>query len=154
MSEKSILLEHLKKLHEAKAWHGPSTREILDSITPSQAAARPMKGHSIWELVLHIAAWENMFCRKLHGSSEVQPAEGDFPPVKEATPENWSEAIRTLETAHKQLMETVAQMEESRLAETVVGKDYSIRFMLVGLIEHHVYHAGQISMLKKWVQAS
>jgi hypothetical protein len=40
-------------------------------------------------------------------------------------------------------------MEESRLNEPVPGKDYDLRFMLTGAVQHAAYHGGQIALLKK-----
>ncbi len=150
MAEKANIIENLKKLQEGNAWHGPSLREILKTVTADQAAARPLPGfHNIWELVLHISAWEEAFTRRLEGHPTDQPDEGDFPPVTETTPEAWAQTVKYLETAHHRLIKTVSELSDSRLQDTVVGKDYSVRFMLVGIIQHHVYHAGQIALLKK-----
>jgi hypothetical protein len=40
-------------------------------------------------------------------------------------------------------------MPDSRLTERVPGKDYDIYFMLHGAVQHALYHAGQIALLKK-----
>jgi hypothetical protein len=40
-------------------------------------------------------------------------------------------------------------MPESRLAEQVPGKDYDFYHMLHGAVQHALYHAGQIALLKK-----
>ena len=54
----------LKRAFEGGAWHGPSLRELLADVSAEQAAARPLPGaHSMWEIVLHIAAWQDFVTR-------------------------------------------------------------------------------------------
>lgn len=154
MSEKANIIENLKKLQDGNAWHGPSLREILATVTADRATARPLPGsHTIWELVLHISAWEEAFTRRLEGKRTDQPDEGDFPPVAEETPEAWAKTVEYLETTHQRLIKTISELPDSRLQDTVPGKDYSVRFMLVGIIQHHVYHSGQIAFLKKLAES-
>ncbi|PYS87293.1 MAG: DinB family protein, partial [Acidobacteria bacterium] len=68
MTEIERILDQLKRAYEGNAWHGPSVREVLAGITAEQAHARPLpNAHSIWELVHHIAVWENVGRRRLTG---------------------------------------------------------------------------------------
>ena len=148
MSEIARIVDQLKRIHESDAWHGPALREVLAGVSAEQAAARPMSGrHSIWELVLHIAAWEDVFLRRLDGHDLDEPEQGDFPPVGDPSQENWEQALAWMDSVHEQLIEKVSSLSESGLQETVVGKDYSVRFMLAGIVQHSVYHAGQIALL-------
>ena len=150
MTEKENIIENLKRLHEGNAWHGPSIREALRDVSAEKAARQVDGLHTIWGLVLHIGAWEEVFTLRLEGQAKNQPDEGDFPPVRETSPEAWKSALEYLETAHQELIQTISELPDSKLGETVPGKDYSVRFMLVGIIQHHVYHTGQISLLKKF----
>ena len=62
-SEAARIADQLRRAFEGEAWHGDSLFEILKSVSAEQAAARPIKnGHTIWELVLHIAAWDAVGC--------------------------------------------------------------------------------------------
>ena len=150
MSEIANILDELRRIHAGDAWHGPSLKESLDGVRAEQAAARPVAGaHSIWEIVRHITVWENVFSLRLEGHPVTEPEEGDFPPVEETSQEAWAEALRQLDGCHERLLQAVAGLDDSALPEKVPGKDYSTRFLLDGVIRHHVYHAGQVALLKK-----
>ncbi len=150
MSEITRIIDELKNVHDGDAWHGLSLKEALTNVTQQQAAARPVDdAHSIWELVLHIKAWENVWRIRLEGDQATEPEEGDFPPVKEISEQAWAQALAELDARHKRLLGVISELSESALEETVVGTEYSIRFLLRGVIRHHVYHAGQIALLKK-----
>ena len=43
----------------------------------------------------------------------------------------------------------IAALPEPRLRDQVPGKDYDFYFMLHGVVQHELYHAGQIAILKK-----
>jgi uncharacterized damage-inducible protein DinB len=150
MSEIQTIIDELKNIHDGDAWHGPSLKEILSGVSAEQAAAKPLaNAHSIWELTLHVSAWEGVLMRRLAGMQLNEPEEGDFPAVTDAGEEAWRRTLNRLDEVHQRLIEAVATLTDDRLSEIVPGKDYTVEYMLRGLWRHHVYHAGQIALLKK-----
>ncbi len=76
MRELDRIADQLKRAFEGEAWHGPAVMEILEGITAQQAANRPSRAvHNIWEIVLHIAAWERAGVRRLQGERAELPTE-------------------------------------------------------------------------------
>jgi uncharacterized damage-inducible protein DinB len=123
-------------------------------IDPATAAAHPLpETHSIWEIVLHIAAWDDAVNRrivlgKLGKALQLNDAE-NFPPVTDKSAAAWKKAVAHVKAAHAALLKTVADLPDARLRERVPGKKYDIGFMLQGVAQHEIYHAGQIAILKK-----
>ena len=153
MSEATRIANQLRRAFDGEAWHGDSVFEILESVTAAQAAARPVKSaHTIWELVLHIAAWDGAVLRRLGGGAvELSDAE-NFPPVTDASDTAWRKALAEVRRVHEKLVEAVAALPDSRLDEIVPGKQgahYTFYYMLHGVVQHELYHAGQIALLKK-----
>src|ERR1043165_6046514 len=94
MTEIERILDQLKRAYEGGAWHGPSVREVLDGVTAAQAHARPLaNGHTIYELVRHIAVWEDVGHRRLQGD----PAD-----VEISSPQDWPRPNDTSEEAWAQ----------------------------------------------------
>jgi uncharacterized damage-inducible protein DinB len=150
MSEIQTIIDELKNIHDGDAWHGPSLKEILSGVSAEQAVAKPIaNAHSIWELTSHVSAWEGVFMRRLAGLQMNEPEEGDFPAVTDASEEAWRRTLNRFDEGHRRLIEAVATLTDERLSEIVPGKDYTVEYMLRGLLRHHVYHAGQIALLKK-----
>jgi uncharacterized damage-inducible protein DinB len=151
MSEIQRIENQLRRAFEGHAWHGPAVRELLADVTAAKASGRPLpSAHSIWEIVLHMATWERVVRRRLRGEAVADlPTEEDWPSVRDASEAAWRRAIEELERANHDLRETIAQANEARLAETVPGKDHSVYVMLHGIIQHDLYHAGQVAVLKK-----
>jgi uncharacterized damage-inducible protein DinB len=157
MSEIDRLVDQLEREHDGDPWHGSPLRAILHGVTAEQAAAAVIPvAHTIWELVLHITAWKGEVRRRLTGAPAAEPHEGDWPDVGEPTAVRWTRALERLEQTHRALVSAVRELEESRLYEASTdtrdrptGSGVSYYVLLHGIVQHDVYHAGQIALLKK-----
>ena len=155
MTDLERLADQFQRAFEGDAWHGASLRELLQGVTAKQAAAHPIPGaHSLWEIVLHITSWEKMFDGAVHGkpllpwpSREISKL--DWPRVPKADATNWKKAQRDLYAAAKQLHRSIAGFDPKRLTERVPGRDYDFAYAFPGIVQHTIYHAGQIAMVKK-----
>ena len=130
-----------------QAWHGPALRTLLDGVTQDQATAHPIAGaHSILELVVHAGTWIDVVARRLRGE-----------PLESTTVEDWSDVTKTsfpaaveeLERAQSRLLDAVARLTPADLDRNVPGKKHSIYAEVHGVLQHNIYHAGQIALLKK-----
>ena len=150
MSRSEAIVDQLHRAYAGEAWHGPSLREILTGVTAPVASAKPIAGaHSIWELVLHIAAWMTAARRRLAGDPAELSAREDWPAITSHTEDAWQQALAALEREHTALREAIRQLSDDELRAKIPGADYSATFMLNGVIQHNLYHAGQIALLKK-----
>jgi uncharacterized damage-inducible protein DinB len=152
MTEVERILDQLDRAYKGEAWHGPSVRELLTGVTAKQAQARPLaNAHNIWELVHHIAVWENVGRRRLGGDpAQIESSSpDDWPPPDDASDAAWEQAKAALDRGHEALREAIARIDESRLDEPIVEGLSSTYVTLHGIIQHDLYHAGQIAMLKK-----
>jgi len=149
-SEPALIAEQLRRAFEGDAWHGPALLELLKEMDAATAAAQPLPDvHSIWELVLHVSAWDDAASRRLDGEKVQLTGTANFPVVPKPTQAAWREAVAGAKHTHDALVKTVAALPESRLRERVPGKRYDFYIMLHGVAQHALYHAGQIAILKK-----
>ncbi len=152
-SEAARIADQLRRAFEGGAWHGDSLLEILEGVTAERAAARPVAGaHSIWELVLHIAAWDGAVRRRMTGVAAKLSAKKNFPPVTDTSEAAWAKTLEQVRRAHEELIEAVEKFPEKSLRKPVPGKKgahYDFYYMLHGVVQHELYHAGQIALLKK-----
>jgi uncharacterized damage-inducible protein DinB len=141
----------MERAFEGDAWHGSSISEILTCITADQAAAHPIpEAHSIWEIVLHTSVWQRTVRERLQGKPIVAlPDDEDWPPVTDTSTPAWTAAARELRSEYELLREEALLWRDRNLAETTEGQRYTVYEMLHGVIQHNLYHAGQIALLKK-----
>jgi DinB superfamily len=137
-----------------EAWYGDSLREILNGITAEQARAHPIpNAHSIWELVLHVEAWCKLAIGAVQGTPippwASMPKELDWPPVAGTSEQAWQGAVTSLFSAHLRFVDAIKEFGDERLEATVPGRTYDFYRLFQSMTQHAVYHAGQISLLKK-----
>ena len=151
MSQIEFVVDQLKLAFDGEAWHGPALMEILADVDAETAAARPIPtAHSIWELVLHVAAWEQVIITRIvEGKAVTLSDEKNFGHIEHAGEAAWRQALDTLQRNHQQLIKVASQLNESQLTNPVPGKDYNLLFMLLGAVQHAAYHGGQIALLKR-----
>ena len=151
MSEIRRIHDQLRRAYEGEAWHGPSVKEILAGVTAAQAEQRGIPdAHTIWELVLHVERWARAVRESMDGAPMPHPPfPDDWPAVGETTEAAWAGALAQLERTHRDLLDALKKFPEERLAEQVPGRNYGFYFLLHGLAQHDLYHAGQIALLKK-----
>ncbi len=152
MSEATTLAGMLKSVVDGPAWHGSSVMETIEAMSAEQARRKPLKGmHGVWELALHMIAWQEYAIRVVDGSRET-PLEGeaDWPKLPDPpTDAAWDTAKRKLEGGMRELRERVIHLDEPRMRERVPGRDFPLKVLLHGLVHHHVYHVGQMALLTK-----
>ena len=145
--ETQKIIRLLQKSFNGSAWHGPAVMEVLTTITPKEAARKMSASHSIIELVLHMAVWRDFVSKRLQGNNEFEVSEEEnFP--KET---GWTVAMKTLQHSQDELIKSINQFPEEKLTDLVPTRTYDFYTMLYGIIQHDIYHTGQIVLLKKVV---
>jgi uncharacterized damage-inducible protein DinB len=147
-TETARIADQLHRSYAGKAWHGPSLSELLADVSTEQASRRPDNGgHSIWELVLHVAAWMRIARERLGSKSVRQIADEENWPRVMGT---WADAIAELDREVRALEEAIRAFPDEKLnrrAPAVEAQSYY--GMMHGVVQHNLYHAGQIAILKK-----
>jgi len=151
MREVERIADQLKRAHEGGAWHGPSIGELLADVSAEQAASRPVEGaHSIWELVEHIEAWERAILRRLGGDpAQIYNTEEDWPPTRDASEDAWQQTRKKLADTDAALREASLRLDDAQLDEPIIAEMSSRYVSLHGAVQHTLYHAGQIALVKK-----
>ena len=158
MHETTRIADQLRRAYDGDAWYGSSVRAALEGVDAGMATARPfLNAHTICELVLHLTSWTREITRRLQDGIARDPEQGDWPAAQAAIHDaEWKRIIAALDGANAELVEAVASMNDNRLMDPIgdtrdraLGSGVSRYVTLHGLVQHHVYHAGQIALLRK-----
>ncbi len=151
MTAAQQLAGQLRRTVTGPMWHGPALDDVLADVTPDVAVSRPAAAaHSIWELVLHTAVWAEVALARL-GPEPLAAPEFDWPAVPEPTAAHWQSALARLHASYEQLARAVENLDDAALRTAVAlpGQRHTIEVMLHGVVEHGVYHGGQIMLLRR-----
>ena len=151
MNESERIADQLRRAFDGQAWHGQSVLELLKDVTAEEAVARPVSGrHNIWEIVLHNIVWNVMTSNAVKGEPMKNlTVEEDWPVVKECGEDAWRRTLKNLEDVKAHLVSSISEFKDEHLNDTVPGRSYSYYVLFHGLIQHNLYHAGQIAILKR-----
>jgi uncharacterized damage-inducible protein DinB len=141
------LLDQLNSAFGGEAWYGPPLRNLLDGVSAEQAQQKPIAGgHSILELVVHVRTWMDVAARRITTTDAALTTIEDWSDINGTS---WVETIEELEHAQSRLVDAVARLSTERLDEKVPGQKHTINSEVMGVLQHNVYHAGQIALLKR-----
>lgn len=150
MKEAERIADQLKRAVTGDAWHGPAVEEILAGITADMAASRPFnEAHTIWELLLHITAWLQAIRRRLEGDKAQLTDAEDWPAVNDTSDRAWKETIGRMKQAYEELSSAISRLDDSKLDQPIIEGMSSTYVNLHGVIQHTLYHSGQIAIIKK-----
>lgn len=148
------IVEQLNYTYRGPSWHGPTLMELLQDVTEQEAGQLVLPNtHSIWEIVLHCAAWKRAVTARLDGQPADLQGEADWPPVVDHSDSRaWRDALADLDAAHAALEARTRQMAEPDLDRPAPGQAMTLYRTVHGVMEHDVYHAGQVALLKKAIR--
>jgi len=150
MNEIDRILDQMDRAFAGDAWHGPSLMRLLEGLSAETASQHPVPGaHSIWELALHTCAWKTIVDQRLKGEAPDVSPDRDWPPVWEVSEAEWKRTLDNLAASHARLHDTVKGLPSEALDQKPSGAREPRYVLLHGIVQHDLYHAGQIAVLKK-----
>ena len=127
------------------AWYGPTLAELIGKTTPEEAVTPPIPGaHSISALLQHLLLWNERVRKTCENTSMPRwEAEKEWaePPIP------WNELVNRWNQSRDGLEERIRNFPVQDLGKQVPGRDYPYETLLPGIVQHTVYHSGQIAMV-------
>lgn len=151
-SECRRIADQLRRAFSGDPWHGDPLRKLLTDVMAPIACARPLpNGHNIWELVLHIELWAAAALRAMRGvpMPPLYDMGKDWFEIFDGTEADWADAKNLLQRTAEELALAIDNFEDRWLNDVVPGRDYDFYYLFQGIVQHSLYHGGQIAMLKR-----
>jgi len=133
-------------------WFGRAVFNILGEVDESKANLKPEGAvHSLNELIWHMNTWAEFVLAHLENRSmdEIKIIEENDWRVIDPEKHDWLTGVNNLKSIHTSIMEILNNRNDEFLLEPVRNRDFNTGYMLNGLIDHNIYHLGQIAYLKK-----
>lgn len=150
MTEIERVQDQVARAFNGEAWPGVSLKAAVAGVTAQQASQRPLpNSHTIWEIVLHVAVWKDVVRRRLEWEPVEAPPEGDYPAIPDQSESAWQGALDLLETNHRKLVDVIKASGDNWQFDRIVAVGASSVYETMhGVLQHDLYHAAQINMLR------
>ena len=150
--ETQSIIRNLENTLNGQPWFGRAVFEILKEVDETKVFLNPYEtGHSIIELLYHMITWAEYCLKQLQNApaDELKEVENNDWRGIDPNKHNWQNGLAELKRIHKQIIAILETKNDDFLSETADERKYNNRFMLNGLIQHNIYHLGQVAYVKK-----
>jgi len=127
------------------AWYGPTLAELIAKTSPEEAVTPPIPGaHTISALLQHLLLWNERVRKTCEGTAMPRwEAEKEW--AEPAIP--WNELVARWNQSRDELEERIRNFPTEDLGKQVPGRDYPYETLFPGIVQHTIYHSGQIAMV-------
>lgn len=148
-------LEEIRRLFElvcdGSTWYGANLSEVINRVGAEHVFLKPpgVKAN-IAELLQHMTVWRNFALEKEAGNHGYDIELGslvDWPATPTGSADDWAQIKKDFQASQKALMAMMDRHDTTWLSQIVPEKEYDYRHLLNGMIQHDIYHCGQIAML-------
>ncbi len=143
------IISLLKATYEGDPWHGRSIKSLLSEVDAEMGLKKPSKhSHSIAELVYHMVTWRDFTISRLRpedGKDTAYFEKLDWRKLDLKNTATWQQGLALLEESQQRLVTLLEEYNDSILPEPVDERKYNFRTLLYGVVNHDIYHAGQIA---------
>lgn len=152
--EIQYLVSQLQESYNGDPWFGRNAEKLLGEVTETLAFQKPNGQHSIAELVWHMVNWREFVISrfKKDETKDLHYFEAnDWRQLDHSDRSLWQHGLQKLNETQELLIKILQDQSDSILDKTVKERTYSYRNLLNGIVQHDIYHLGQIAYLVKFL---
>jgi uncharacterized damage-inducible protein DinB len=151
-------LQHeLENILSGDPWYGSSVYDIIGQVSFEAAYEKSDRSvHTIAAIVLHMIAWTEEVMDRMNGQTASIPTSGDWPDTGTPDEQKWQNYVSDLKLVNVNLLKVMRDFPQEQWDELItdernreLGTGVSYEELISGLIQHHIYHSGQIALLNR-----
>lgn len=148
-------VQQLHDVYSGAPWYGKPLKKILEEVNPAKAGICPAAGsHSIYQLAKHILSWRTYVLEMVKGHDDYRvdiDSDADWASASPVSEMEWKKLVEALATNQQDLVKVLEETPEGLLNKAVPGKAYDFKHLIDGMMQHDIYHAGQIAATAKLI---
>lgn len=151
-SEIQSIIRRIENTNTGEPWFGRAVYTLLEEVDTKKAIIKPEgREHSMLELLYHMNTWADFTLKRLEQDKINNMAVFEKLDWRKIDPKlhSWKKALTEFKSIHKKILAILNKKDDDFLREMVDYRKYNYRFLLNGMIEHTIYHTGQIAYLSK-----
>lgn len=147
------LISNFENVYGKEPWYGDSMLSILKNVNPETIFSKNQgNSNNIAELLAHIIGWRDFGLRRISGENDFeldQKESFDWKRIDANESTVWASMLDALEINQNEILKLLENSDDEFLNKPVHGRNHNNQFLIEGIIQHDIYHIGQISLLTK-----
>lgn len=150
MSESKRISNLYQSIYNGNPWLEVTLSHTLENVTAEQAYRKINPNlNTIWEIVNHLIQWRRNILERMQGETIITPDHNYFVPVIDPSEAAWAQSLQTLAKTQEAWNTFFEDFNDEDLAKIYTNNNHTYYEHIHGIIQHDVYHLGQIVILKK-----
>lgn len=133
-------------------WYGRPVYILLQEVDSKKALRKPdSSSHSMIELLYHLITWADFTLKRMEEDRVHDLAYSEALDWRAIDPavHTWKDGVASFKAINTRMMKILKTKDDAWLSTKVDYRKYDFRFLLEGILDHHIYHIGQIAYLHK-----
>ncbi len=154
MNTAAQIAKHIRDVHFGGNWTCVNLKDSLTGVTWQQAITKVHDFNTVATLVYHMNYYIDAVLKVLQGGPLIakDALSFDHPPIGSSA--DWEQLLDKVWTDATTFADLIEQLPEQQLGDIFVEEKYGIYYRnLQGIVEHTHYHLGQITLIRKILQA-
>ena len=150
--ETQSIIRRIENVNSGEPWFGRAVFVILEEVDAKKVSIKPNgTEHSMLELLYHMITWADFTLKRLEKNNKMDLSTFEKKDWRELNPKlhSWKKALAEFKAINKKIIALLDKKDDDFLLEIVDYRKYNYRFLLNGMIEHSIYHLGQVAYLNK-----
>ncbi|HEU4573612.1 MAG TPA: DinB family protein [Chitinophagaceae bacterium] len=150
--EITSIINSIRETLQGNPWYGKNVLGILQQANPANVFHKVSpRAHSQAELLYHMINWASFVLELLKDEPAYSIRYFEDNDWISIVPEKhtWEKGLASFMAVHEDIITLLQTKTDDFLEKPVKGRTYNTRFLLNGLIQHNIYHAGQVMVLNK-----
>jgi uncharacterized damage-inducible protein DinB len=145
------IIRQLNEIQNGSLWFDQCFKDKIDGLTDTEALTRPLPQiHSVAEHVSHMLEWRKECILRFKGlKTELMNSPDDWKNNIELKKFGWNHLKNALYDSRPELINLFADQDDTYLENKFLDTDYNFHYLIEGIIQHDLYHLGQIGITIK-----
>lgn len=147
------IIRQLRELEDGSLWFDQSFKSKLDHLSAEVVFVRPVAGvHAVAEHVAHMIAWRQECLSRFNGNKfDLMNTPADWPRLEALQVTGWSALKDQLYQSTQDLIRLFDGRDDAYLKVPFRDTEYNNHYLIEGILQHDIYHLGQIGVTLKLI---
>jgi len=145
------LIRQLNEIQDGSLWFDQCFKEKIVTLSDAEALTRPIpQVHSVAEHISHIVAWRKECLLRFKGQrTDLMNSADDWQDNIRLSKTGWSNLKNVFYESTVTLIHALENQDDNYLETRFADTDYNFHYLIEGIIQHDLYHLGQIGITIK-----